>query len=292
MSKEKNKTGRIESIIELSLVEEFPDITSAGIDIGSTTGKIFLIHKGNYYAAIVPSGVFSQETADKLLAAACKNAGIALEDIEYIVGTGYGRISLDFGIPGQRLLTEIQCHAMGAHYLDSSVKTVIDIGGQDSKGIKIDNHNGRVVDFIMNDKCAAGSGRFLEKTAYLLGLPVEELGSTALLANKPSDVSSQCVVFAESEVISLKAKGESTANIAAGVHVATARRIRGLLNRLDLEQGVLFSGGVSNNQGMLKAIEDVLEIKLVSPKLDPVYIGALGGAILAQKNAENAVQAA
>jgi predicted CoA-substrate-specific enzyme activase len=280
-------TGDLADIIDPAVLTELTDKTSLGIDIGSTTGKAILLYQGRYYGAITTTGVFAQETADKLLDIVLTTLELTVQDIDYVVATGYGRISIDFGTAYQKILTEIACHAMGAHYLDSKVKTIIDIGGQDSKGIKIDSQNGKVVDFIMNDKCAAGTGRFLEKTAYLLGIPVEELGTTALVANRPSDISSQCVVFGESEIISLKAKGESIANIAAGVHVATARRIRGLLNRLDIEKGILFSGGVSNNKGMRTAIEHILEIDLEQPKLNTIYNGALGAAILAQKTLED-----
>jgi predicted CoA-substrate-specific enzyme activase len=279
--------GELSDIIDPPLLPELSDKTALGIDIGSTTGKAVLLCGGKYYATITTTGVFAQETAEKLLGRFFTLLKLTAGDIDYIIGTGYGRVSVDFGTSRQKILTEISCHAMGAHYLDSQVKTIIDIGGQDSKGIKIDNQNGKVLDFIMNDKCAAGTGRFLEKTAYLLGIPVEELGDTALLANRPADISSQCVVFGESEIISLKARGESTANIAAGVHIATARRIRGLLNRLDIEKGILFSGGVSNNQGMCRAVEHVLEIELVHPRLDTIYNGALGAAILAQKIGED-----
>jgi predicted CoA-substrate-specific enzyme activase len=279
-------SGKLSDVIDPGLLSEITQAITLGIDIGSTTGKAILLYGGNYYAAITTAGVFSQETAEKLLVRIFNATGLRLDDVEYIIGTGYGRVSIDFGASHQKIVTEISCHAMGAHYLNSQVKTIIDIGGQDSKGIKIDNQTGKVLDFIMNDKCAAGTGRFLEKTAYLLGMPVEELGPTALLANRPAEISSQCVVFGESEIISLKANGESMANIAAGVHIATARRVRGLLNRLDIEKGILFSGGVSNNQGMCKAIEHVLEIELVHPQIDTIYNGALGAAILAQKTIE------
>jgi predicted CoA-substrate-specific enzyme activase len=172
---------------------------------------------------------------------------------------------------------------MGAHFLNAKVRSIVDIGGQDSKAIKVDTRNGKVVEFIMNDKCAAGTGRFLEKAANLLGLTVEDLGQAALGADKPSDISSQCVVFAESELISLNAKGERRENIAAGIHLATARRVKNLVNRLGLEPDLVFSGGVSNNVGMWKALEDTLGHPISKVKLDTVYAGALGAAVLAQK---------
>jgi predicted CoA-substrate-specific enzyme activase len=276
-------SGNLADIIDPSLLDELSRQTALGIDIGSTTGKAVLLWKEKYFGVITPTGFFPQETAERLLKKILSASGLAFSDIDSIIGTGYGRVSIDFGIERQRMLTEISCHAMGSHYLDGRVKTIIDVGGQDSKGIKIDNQNGRTLDFIMNDKCAAGTGRFLERAAYILGMPVEEMGNAALSADCPADISSQCVVFAESEVISLKAKGVSAANIAAGVHMATARRIRGLLNRIDIEKGILFSGGVSNNEGMRRAVEHIMEIELARPKLNTIYNGALGAAILAQK---------
>ncbi|MDR3294825.1 MAG: acyl-CoA dehydratase activase, partial [Clostridiales Family XIII bacterium] len=139
------------------------------------------------------------------------------------------------------------------------------------------------------DKCAAGTGRFLEKAAYLLGITVAQLGEEALNADKPADISSQCVVFAESELISLRAKGESRANIAAGIHIATARRIRNQINRLGLSADLVFSGGVSNNRGMRKSLEEVLGIEISPVKLDTIYAGALGAAIFAQNSIAIAV---
>jgi predicted CoA-substrate-specific enzyme activase len=180
---------------------------------------------------------------------------------------------------------------MGAHVLNSRVRSIVDIGGQDSKAIRVDPRNGKVVEFIMNDKCAAGTGRFLEKAAVLLGLTTEELGAESLKATKPSDVSSQCVVFAESEVISLKAKGATRADIAAGIHVATARRVRNLFNRIGLEEELVFTGGVSNNAGMKKVLEEVLGHKISDVKLNTIYAGALGAAVIAQKSLAAGVQA-
>lgn len=274
----------IKEIIDSELVSTLTDDKVIGLDLGSTTGKGVLIANGKIYTAITPTGVYTQPTADKLLQKLFKQSGLTKEDISYIVGTGYGRVSLDFGSIDHKIITEISCHAMGAHYLNSKVKTIVDIGGQDSKAIKVDPKSGKVVEFIMNDKCAAGTGRFLEKTAHLLGITVEELGKEAIRADKPSDISSQCVVFAESEVISLKAKGVKRENIAAGIHLATARRVRNLVNRLGLESDLVFSGGVSNNQGMWKALEELLGFNISKVKLDTIYAGALGAAVFAQKS--------
>ena len=275
---------KIVDVIDKKLVSTFTNDVVIGMDIGSRTGKAVLFAEGKLYTAITPTAVFTQQTADKLFAVLLKQTGLKHSDIQYIVGTGYGRISLNFGDIPNKIVTEISCHAMGAHVLNANVRSIVDIGGQDSKAIRVDPKNGKVVEFIMNDKCAAGTGRFLEKVAQLLDLTTEELGLEALKATKPSDISSQCVVFAESEVISLKAKGEKRADIAAGIHIATARRIRNLFNRIGLEPDLVFTGGVSNNAGMKKAVEAVLGHAISEVRLDTIYAGALGGAVIAQKN--------
>lgn len=276
-------THKIAEVLDKKLVSTITNDVVIGIDIGSRTGKAVLLADGKLYTAITPTAVFTQQTADKLFGILLKQTGFKHADIQYIVGTGYGRISLNFGEIPHKIVTEISCHAMGAHVLNANVRSIVDIGGQDSKAIRVDPKNGKVVEFIMNDKCAAGTGRFLEKVAQLLDLTTEDLGREALKATKPSDISSQCVVFAESEVISLKAKGEKRADIAAGIHIATARRIRNLFNRIGLEPDLVFTGGVANNAGMKKAVEEVLGHAISEVKLDTIYAGALGGAVIAQK---------
>ncbi|MDR3239550.1 MAG: acyl-CoA dehydratase activase [Clostridiales bacterium] len=260
-----------------------PDST-IGIDIGSRQSKAVLIHNGKAFAAISASGIDAQETAETLLKHLFAESGLIKKETAYVVGTGYGRIVLAFEDISSGILTEITCHAMGAHFLNEGTKTIIDIGGQDCKAIKIDPLNGHVTEFVMNDKCAAGTGRFLEKTADMLGYSLDELGQRALQSTKKIDISSQCVVFAESEIISLKAAGERGEDIAAGIHFATARRVRGLVNRIGLEPDVVFSGGVSNNEGMRRALEEVIGHPIMTTKLDMVYCGALGAAVLAQKS--------
>lgn len=275
---------KIKDFIDPDVYGELTEEKVIGLDLGSRTGKAILLANGELYTAITPTGVYMQETANKLLSKLFKQSGLQISDTAYIVGTGYGRISLDFGSTPHKIVTEISCHALGSHYLNAKVKTIVDIGGQDSKAIRVDPKNGKVVEFIMNDKCAAGTGRFLEKVAHLLDITIEQLGEEALKADAPADISSQCVVFAESEVISLKAKGVSRANIAAGIHIATARRVRNLLNRIGLEPDLVFSGGVSNNQGMRKALEDILGHRISDIRLDTIYAGALGASVFAQKS--------
>ena len=267
-------------------------INVIGLDIGSRQAKAVLVHGEEIHTAITASGVDSQETAERLIRKIGKETGIQHKDIAYLVGTGYGRISLEFEEFPSDVVTEISCHAMGAHFLNAGTRTIIDIGGQDSKAIKVDPDNGRVVDFVMNDKCAAGTGRFLEKVAELLDYTLEELGEKAKLSEKKLEISSQCVVFAESEVISLKAKGERREDIAAAIHFASARRVRNLVNRVGLEPELVFSGGVSNNQGMRSALEALIGHPIKTTRLDMVYAGALGAAVFAQRYYEGIHRAA
>ncbi|MCE5286249.1 MAG: acyl-CoA dehydratase activase [Pelosinus sp.] len=270
---------KITEVIDQRLISTITGATVIGIDIGSRTAKAVLLTGDEIYTVQIPTGIDMQESADELIVELLEQSGKKRSEIDYIVGTGYGRVAMKFeGIPKQ-IVTEISCHAMGSHYLNADIKTIIDIGGQDSKGIKVDPETGAVVEFVMNDKCAAGTGRFLERVAQLLDLDLSELGETALKGNKPSEISSQCVVFAESEVVSLRAKGQTPENIAAGIHLATARRVRNLLNRIGLEPGLAFSGGVSNNVGMKRAIEELLDHPIAEFKLDAIFAGALGAAV-------------
>lgn len=271
----------INKVLDETLTGEISQARAIGIDIGSRAAKAVLLFDGTLYTAIQPSGVSSVETAKEMMKVLSEEAEIQPENIEYIVGTGYGRVAMDFGEIPFKGLTEITCHALGAHYMNSETRTIVDIGGQDSKAIKVDSENGNVLDFIMNDKCAAGTGRFLEKVAQLLDLSLEELGEYAVQADAPAEISSQCVVFAESEVISLKVQGISKENIAAGIHFATARRIKSLLRRVGFEQNIVFTGGVSQNPGMVKALEETIGAPITVTTLDPTYAGALGAAVSA-----------
>ncbi|MBQ4311164.1 MAG: 2-hydroxyglutaryl-CoA dehydratase [Oscillospiraceae bacterium] len=272
---------KITDVIDEKYAETLDDACVIGVDIGSRATKCVLLDRGELYSTILPSGVSSQETSLEAINELLERSGRKLSDVQYIVGTGYGRVAINYGSVPVKIVTEISCHAMGAHYLNPKTRTIIDIGGQDTKAIKVDHETGRVIEFIMNDKCAAGTGRFLEKVAQMLEIDLRDLGEQAVRADKPAQISSQCVVFAESEVISLKAKGESRANISAGIHYANARRIKSLINRIDIEDVVLFTGGVSNNKGMRSAIEDVLQVTLGKTKLDLTLAGAFGAAVYA-----------
>lgn len=262
-----------------------------GLDIGSRGSKGVLLVGNEIYTALIPTGLYMQETADDLLDRLLAESGLARSDLAYIVGTGYGRISLKYEDIPYKVVTEISCHAMGAHAVLPETRTIIDIGGQDSKAIKVDPKTGKVVEFVMNDKCAAGTGRFLEKAAVLLGIELDELGPVALESKDPAPVSSQCVVFAESEMISLRARGErnhdleARANIAAGVHLSAARRVHNLLGRIGIEPGLAFTGGVSNNPGMWQVLETLLKSKFQVPRIDLIFAGALGASVYAGRHA-------
>lgn len=273
----------LSEILDEKYAHDLDTVKAMGIDIGSRGSKAVLLYEGSLYAKVVPSGISSKETAEALLWQLLEEAGISAKDIHGIVGTGYGNVAMDFGEIPFRPITEITCHAMGAHYLHADTQTVIDIGGQDSKAIRVNPRDGKVIDFIMNDKCAAGTGRFLEKVAQILELDLDELGPCACNSKNPAEISSQCVVFAESEVISLRATGMPREDIVYGIHLASARRILGLLRKTGITRDILFTGGVSNNTGMRRALEESLKEPIAVPQFDTIYAGALGAAIYADK---------
>jgi predicted CoA-substrate-specific enzyme activase len=254
--------------------------TFAGVDVGSLGSKSVIFENGEIIgSSILRTGLRSEESGQAALDAALENAGRRREDLCYIVGTGYGRISAPYA---DKTVTEITCHARGAHFLHPKTRTIIDMGGQDCKAIRLDEE-GNVTDFAMNDKCAAGTGRFLEVMANVMKVGIEDLGGLSLNATEVLPVSSTCTVFAESETISLIARGEKAENIIVGIHHAIANRIHGLFSRVGIENDVFFSGGVAKNVGMRKALEDVMDITLARPEGDPQLAGAIGAAILAQE---------
>ncbi|MCX7856833.1 MAG: acyl-CoA dehydratase activase [Deltaproteobacteria bacterium] len=251
----------------------------AGIDIGSITTEALLLdeEKGILGYTIMQTGADSKRTAelalDKVLAYPKKN----IKDLSYIVATGCGRKRAEFA---NQTITEITCIARGINYVFPEVRTVIDIGGQDTKVIRIDE-KGRVVEFEMNDKCAAGTGRFLEVMAHALNVDIDKIGDLSLKHKKELTISSICTVFAESEVISLVSEGEELEDILYGIHKAIADRTLGLINRLGgIQKDVAMAGGVAKNMGVVKALENALgvEIKIY---VEPQIIGALGAAIIA-----------
>lgn len=250
-----------------------------GVDVGSLGTKSVVIQDGRIVGtAIIRSHLNSEEGGLAVLGEALKAAGIGRSAVTHIVSTGYGRISATYA---SKTVTEITCHAKGANHLFPSVRTIIDIGGQDCKAIRVDP-DGSVADFAMNDKCAAGTGRFLEVMAGLFNVPIATLGELSLQADSVVPMSSTCTVFVESETISLLARGERAENIQAGIHHSIAQRIAGLFARVGIQSDVYFSGGVAKNRGMRKALEEVLKVSIVEPSLDPQLTGALGAAVIAE----------
>jgi len=249
-----------------------------GIDVGSITTKAAVAKDDEVIAdKVVFTGYNARMAGEQLFESIIGECGINRDSIDRIISTGYGRNSLEFA---DRAVTEITCHAAGAYYLDRGVRSVIDIGGQDSKAIAVSD-TGSPMDFAMNDKCAAGTGRFLEVMARALEVDLEEFGDVSLKAQQPAPISSLCTVFAESEVISLIAKGEFRENIIAGIHEAIASRVVAMANRVGFNARVMMTGGVAKNTGVVKALEQKIGQKIhVSDKSQ--LTGAIGAAIIAQ----------
>ena len=249
-----------------------------GVDSGSTsTNAVILNEKKEIVGdAVIRTGAKTAESAGKILQMVLEKAGLGREDLSMIVSTGYGRVSIPYA---DRNVTEISCHGKGAIYFNPEVRTILDIGGQDSKAIRL-NEKGEVTDFVMNDKCAAGTGRFLEAMARTLELSIEELGPVSLKAEEEVQISSMCTVFAESEVISLIAQNKEKADIACGVHSAIAGKACSLLKRVGVSPVVMMSGGVARNPGVVNAIEKRLGEKLYVCE-NPDLVGAVGAALFA-----------
>ncbi len=258
----------------------------AGIDVGSLSTDVVLVDSDLQIKgySIIPTGADSKKAAGESLDEALSQAGASQEDIGEIIATGYGRISVSFA---SDRVTEITCHARGANRLFPQAKTVIDIGGQDSKAIRL-NRRGRAVDFAMNDKCAAGTGRFLEVMARALELDLEELAGHSLKAEKTVPISNMCAVFAESEVVSLIAEGNPREEIIKGLHVSVAERTLSLARRIGYQSPVVMTGGVAKNAGVIRALEEKLETELLIPE-EPQIIGALGAAVIAFERAQKEV---
>lgn len=250
-----------------------------GLDIGSLQAKGVLLKEGGLLAKmILPTGGNAPETAQKLFQTLLSLGGISLREVKSIVATGYGRISAPFAT---KTVTEITCHARGIFHFLPQVQTLIDIGGQDSKAICL--REGKVIDFVMNDRCAAGTGRFLEVMAQNFQLSPKALGELSLQAKGEVTISATCTVFAESEVIGLIAKGLPKEEIARGIMSAIAQRVAGMVNRLGLKEPVAMSGGVAQNPGVLKALEKELKVNILVPP-DPQMVGAWGAALIAKEN--------
>jgi predicted CoA-substrate-specific enzyme activase len=251
---------------------------AAGVDVGSTQTKAVVIDEdGNILGrSLIDTGADVTKAAENSYALALEESPVGDDDVGFVIGTGYGRYKVTFG---DKQVTEISCHGRGAAHMFPGTRTVLDMGGQDSKAISIQT-NGEITDFCMNDKCAAGTGRFLGAAATALDIPLDDLGPTALTSEKPVRISTTCTVFAEAEVLSWLGKGRKIDDILWGVHQSIAARSFGLLRRVGIEDEITFTGGVARNVGMIKAMEEKLGKKL-NVSEESHYMGALGAALFA-----------
>ncbi len=251
---------------------------AAGVDVGSTQTKAVIIDEKRKIVgrSLTDTGANVVLAAQNAFREALTDAKLREVEVEYVIGTGYGRYRVTFG---NEQVTEISCHGRGAVHMFPKTRTVVDMGGQDTKAIRVNEH-GEIQDFCMNDKCAAGTGRFLGAASMALDIPLEDLGSTALRSSKSVRISTTCTVFAESEVLSWLGKGKKIEDILWGVHTSIAVRSAGLMRRVGLEPEITFTGGVSKNQAMVKALSDKLGIPL-NVSDDSHYMGALGASLFA-----------
>ena len=264
-------------------------LITAGVDIGSVSSKVAILADGELFAySLMRTGSDSPDSARKAMSWALEGTGMTLDNIQYIVGTGYGRVNVPFA---KKAITEIACHARGANHIwGGSVKTVLDMGGQDCKAIKCDP-KGKVTAFLMNDKCAAGTGRGMEVFADLLSIPIEEVGETSLaIDEEPEPVSSTCVVFAKSEALGLLRQGWAKEKVLAAYCSAMAHRVFTLLEKVGVEKDFVITGGIAKNVGVVSRIEKELKLKALprGAQFDPQLAGAIGGALFAKALIEKA----
>ena len=251
---------------------------AAGVDVGSTQTKAVIIDEERRIVAraLVETGANVVQAAQTAFDTALQNGRLREEEVEYVVGTGYGRYKVTFG---NTQVTEISCHGRGAVHMFPGTRTVVDMGGQDTKAISV-APAGDIIDFCMNDKCAAGTGRFLGAAASALDIPLGELGPTALRGERPVKITTTCTVFAESEVLSWLGKGKKIEDILLGVHQSIAARSAGLLRRVGINEEVTFTGGVARNLAMIATLEERLGTKL-NVSEESHFMGALGAALFA-----------
>jgi predicted CoA-substrate-specific enzyme activase len=255
----------------------------AGVDVGSTTTKAAILSGGRELVgtSLLPTGANVVRAAQTAFSQALAEAGLEEHDIDYVVGTGYGRYKVPFG---HAQVTEISCHARGALRVFPGTRTILDIGGQDTKAIRV-SPQGEILDFSMNDKCAAGTGRFLDACATVMGIPLGEIGDVSLRSTEPLRITNVCTVFVEQEIMSHLSRGRKAPDILRGVHRAIAARSLALMRRVGIESQVTFTGGVSRNSGMVVALEERLEGKInVSPLSQ--HLGAIGAAMFGLERAE------
>ncbi|MFC1990090.1 acyl-CoA dehydratase activase [Chloroflexota bacterium] len=251
----------------------------AGLDIGSRTSKGLILDDENKSEwTIIETEPDIELTAQKVFEKVLDKAALSRDDIAHTIATGYGRVVVSFADS----VTEITCHAKGAVWFDPEVRLILDIGGQDSKAICC-NSDGKVVNFILNEKCAAGTGRYLERVAEAIGVSIDEIGPLSLQSNQPVQISSVCAVFAQNEVAGLLREGNPLANILAGVCQATVRRQLSLLRQVGLNGKLMFCGGVAKNIGVAKILEEHMGKLYIPP--EPQIVGALGAALIARERA-------
>jgi len=245
--------------------------------------KAVILNNGIIASIIGPTGPEQRRLANRVLEEALKKADISLPAITYIISTGYGRINVPFA---DKQFTEITCHAKGVISMFPTAKTIIDIGGQDIKAMRVDA-TGKTVDFVMNDKCAAGSGRFIEVTADTLGIPLDQVGELSLQSRNPAKISNICTIWAQQEVAASLANGVPVSDLLSGIHQSLADRISRMVNRLRVEDAVIVTGGGAKNQGLLKALSQQLGHEILVPE-EPLITGALGAALLGKEIVEKA----
>ncbi len=253
-------------------------IITCGIDVGSVSSQAVLVVDGELYGFnSMRTGNNSPDSATNALQGVMDKCGMQQSDIHYVVGTGYGRVNVPFA---NKAITEIACHARGANYMGgNSVRTILDMGGQDCKAIHCDE-KGKVTNFLMNDKCAAGTGRGMEVISDLMQIPIAELGPRSFdIDVEPDAVSSVCVVFAKSEALGLLKAGYTKNKVIAAYCQAMAERVVSLLERIGVEEGFFITGGIAKNPGVVKRIEKLLGIKAMETKVDSQIAGALGAAL-------------
>jgi predicted CoA-substrate-specific enzyme activase len=250
----------------------------AGCDVGSLSAEAVILENGTILGSeIILVRPTAEQSAEDVMDKLLEELHLSHDDIAFTVATGYGRENIPFADGN---VSEISCHAKGAHFLVPGIRTVIDVGGQDCKAIRVDA-DGSVEDFVMNDKCAAGTGRSLELNAEALGVDVSRLGPLSLEATEAPVITNQCSIFTELEIMHLLMEGKSTPDIAAGINQAMARRVKMLVGRVGVKQEVGVTGGVSKNIGLLKCLEEMLNTEFVGFPEDPQIIGALGAALFA-----------
>jgi predicted CoA-substrate-specific enzyme activase len=253
----------------------------AGIDLGSATSKAVILKDGDIVGShLTQAAAHPTKMAEVVMGEALKSAGLcSIEQLEKIVCTGYGRLKIPFASEN---ISEITCHAKGAHGMIPSVRTVIDIGGQDCKVVSV-SEKGMVLEFVMNDRCAAGTGRFFEGIARGLACGLDGISSLDNQGEEPCTITNQCSVFAESEVVTLVNEGTDLRNIIAGVNLSVAKRLKSMARRVGLQEDLVLTGGCSKNDGLVKAVGEMLKVDIKKLPCDPQLTGAIGAAVLAME---------